>query len=192
MYRLISFLLLSYSTILNAQMKIVVGSENQLKVKAVEDVVSQYFHDVHISGREVPPGVSTQPISLDETIRGAINRAKGAFKDCDLSVGIETGLFEVSYTETGYMNISACAIYNGEKIHIGLSSAFECPMQVTYYMIHERLDMNQAIQKAGECNPALLSADNHHGIFVNRFECVKQAVSSAFLKITKSRLYRNT
>src|SRR3989344_613534 len=76
-------------------------------------------------------GVSDQPKSLEETIKGAINRAKFSFKDCHYSFGIESGLMSVPETKTGYMNFCACAIYDGSQIHLGMSSAFEFPKKIT-------------------------------------------------------------
>src|SRR5574342_3631 len=108
-------------------MKINVGSKNEIKVSAVKETVSNYsiISDAEISGMEVPSGVSEQPKSLEETVQGAINRAKGAFNGCDLSFGIESGIMQVPKTKTGYMDFCACAIYDGKDMHLGLSSAFE-------------------------------------------------------------------
>src|SRR5207247_1757153 len=83
-----------------------------------------------VEGALVPSGVDNQPKSLEETVRGAINRAKGAIKDADYSFGLESGLIEVPYTKTGMMDLCVCAIYDGKNIHLGLSSAFELPKNV--------------------------------------------------------------
>lgn len=78
---------------------------------------------------EVSSSVSNQPKSLDETVRGAMNRALGSFVDCSYSFGIESGLMAVPNTKSGFMDVCVCAIYDGTEYHIGLSSAWEAPKQ---------------------------------------------------------------
>lgn len=73
-------------------MKIAIGSTNPAKVKAVEEV----FKHHQIECFNVPSGVSEQPFSDEETIQGAINRAKHALEisNADLSIGLEGGVTE--------------------------------------------------------------------------------------------------
>ena len=49
---------------------------------------------------------------------------------CSFGVGIEAGMYPVSKVETGYMDCSICAIYDGEKYYIGFSPSFEYPETV--------------------------------------------------------------
>lgn len=132
-------------------MKIIIGSKNQIKVDAVKEILQDYPHlkDAIISAMEVPSGVKDQPKSLEETVQGAMNRAKGAWRDCDYSLGLESGLMAVPNTKTGFMDVCVCAIFDGNEYHLGLSSAWEAPKQVMNYMLTEGLDMNQAAVKAG-------------------------------------------
>lgn len=81
-----------------------------------------------MKSKRVDSGVPDQPIGLEVTIQGAINRAINAFsKEFDLSVGIESGLLEVPHSITGYLDVQWCAIYDGEKITLGVSAGFEYP-----------------------------------------------------------------
>ncbi len=82
-------------------MKILVGSKNNVKVDAVREMIADYPHlkDAEILGVETVSGVSNQPKSLEETVKGAINRAKSVFTDCDYSFGIESGLMAVPKTK---------------------------------------------------------------------------------------------
>ncbi len=57
-------------------MKVVVGSKNKTKVGAVEKV----WKDATITSLSVPSGVAAQPFSDEETMQGAINRAKRALE----------------------------------------------------------------------------------------------------------------
>lgn len=132
-------------------MKIKVGTLSPVKIKAIENTLVKYesLSKAEIVGIKAASKVSDQPLSLAETIRGAKNRAKNAFNDCDLSIGIESGLAKIPGTKTGHMNISVCAIYDGQEFHIGTASGFECPKEVTRLMLEEGLEMSHAFKKAG-------------------------------------------
>src|SRR5690625_1109170 len=65
-------------------MKIVLGSENKAKLKAVESC----FPKNRILTENVESGVADQPLSDEETRKGAINRAISAQKLHEQSVGI--------------------------------------------------------------------------------------------------------
>ena len=67
-----------------------IASHNPTKIEALREIIRDYDNlnlaaviDVDGFSR-----VSEQPITLEETILGAINRAREAFKDCDYSVGL--------------------------------------------------------------------------------------------------------
>lgn len=134
-------------------MKIRVGSGNKVKVDAVQDIVQEYPHlkDAEVISIPTESDVSDQPQTLKETVRGATNRAKKIFNNCDYSVGLESGLMHVPQTKSGRMDVCVCAIYDGNEFHIGLSSAWEAPKSVMKY-IDEGSDMNEAAQKAGLTN----------------------------------------
>ena len=78
-----------------------VGSTNIVKVQAVEEAVKEYpaLAALRIQTCSVPSGVADQPLSLEEIIQGAKNRAASAFAacpGCHYGFGIESGLFEVN------------------------------------------------------------------------------------------------
>src|SRR6185369_15836364 len=101
-------------------MKVIIGSKNPQKIKAVEDLTSIYdfITEPEIFSFEVDSGISEQPMSLDEIILGAKNRAFNAYNllnpECGISFGLESGITVVPHTKTGFMDICACAIYDGE------------------------------------------------------------------------------
>ncbi|ADP76827.1 cytidyltransferase-related domain protein [Methanothermus fervidus DSM 2088] len=112
------------------KVKVVVGSKNPVKIQATKNIFKKIFKDreVVVDSKDVNSGVSPQPIGIEETITGAINRAKNAYsQEYNFSVGIEAGLVEVPKTITGFMDIQWCAIYNGEKVTLGASAGFEYP-----------------------------------------------------------------
>jgi inosine/xanthosine triphosphatase len=109
-------------------MKIIVGSKNPVKFQATGNVLEKIYGELEVQAIDVDSGVPDQPIGLEVTVQGAINRAKNAFSpDFDLSVGIESGLLEVPHSITGYLDLQWCAIYDGEKITLGVSAGFEYP-----------------------------------------------------------------
>lgn len=77
-------------------MKIIIGSQNPAKITAVKNSFSDENEFVAL---DVPSGVSEQPFSDEETIKGAINRAEAALKrgNGDIGIGLEGGVHETSF-----------------------------------------------------------------------------------------------
>ncbi|WP_251549647.1 DUF84 family protein [Neobacillus muris] len=77
-------------------MKIVIGSKNPTKIAAVNRGFASF--EAEFVSLDVSSGVSDQPFSDEETIRGAINRAKAALTEGngDIGVGLEGGVQETS------------------------------------------------------------------------------------------------
>jgi inosine/xanthosine triphosphatase len=132
-------------------MKVGIGSKNKTKVLAVVDILKEYplFNDAEIEGTDVHIEQFGHPKSLDETVAGAIDRAKQAQRGRDYGFGIEGGLMVVPQTKSGYMEVAACAIFDGTNVHLGLSPALEWPKKVTDLILHEGLDGSQAMKAAG-------------------------------------------
>ena len=73
-------------------MKIVIGTENIAKIEAVKRVISKIYPGAEFFSTKSMSNVNDQPLSDEEAIEGAINRAKFALSqnvDCDLSIGLE-------------------------------------------------------------------------------------------------------
>lgn len=177
-------------------MKIIVGTKNEAKLEAVREVVAGYasFKKAEIIGKEVVSGVADQPKSMEETVRGAKNRAKKVFGECALSIGLESGLVEVPGSLNGFMDLGVCAVFDGTRFSLGLSPGFECPPKVNELMFKEDLDMSQACNKLGlSANPQLGSAEGLVGILTNgritRKEYTKQSVIMALAQIENKELY---
>ena len=60
--------------------KILIGTNNRAKTKAVETAVRLYYPDAIFVNQEVPSMVSEQPMSNEETRQGAINRARNVIE----------------------------------------------------------------------------------------------------------------
>lgn len=132
-------------------MYINIGSKNPNKFNAVKEafLMFELFTEATFQSIDAESNVSDQPIGYIETITGAKNRAANAFKNCDISVGLESGLIEVPLTKTGYMNLTICAIYDGKNHCIGTGPAFELPEKITKLVVEEHLELDAAIVKSG-------------------------------------------
>ena len=180
-------------------MKINVASLNKQKVRAVEELVRLYpmLAGANVEGVSVESGVGDQPKSLEETVNGAINRAKLAFKECDYSFGIESGLMQVPHTKTGIMDLCVCAIYDGKNIHLGLSSAFE-PPKVIYDLMHDKgMNMSDATLAAGLTKHKHVGSEEGligiltHGR-LDRLAYTKQAVVTALIHLENAHLFHES
>jgi inosine/xanthosine triphosphatase len=107
-----------------------VGSENPVKVRAVDNVFSKLFRRVHVSGITAKVDVPPQP-KENEVILGAIQRAKAAMsKGCDFAVGIEAGLIWNDIAKK-YFDVQYCAVVDkAKRISLGHGSGFYYPDNV--------------------------------------------------------------
>jgi len=173
-------------------MKINIGSTNHVKIDAVQEITADYnfLSGAEILALDVDSGVYKQPKSLEETLKGAINRAEKAFINCDYSFGIESGLIEVESSRTGYMNTCACVIFDGVENYVGLSSCFEYPFDVMELVLDEGLEINEAVHRLGYTNnPKIGSAEGFVSMLtgrrLTRKDYVKQAIMMALIDLKK-------
>ena len=76
---------------------IIVASKNPVKINATQNAFKQMFpsDEFEIEGISVSSGVGDQPKDSEETLLGALNRAKNVFKEieeADFYVGLEGGI----------------------------------------------------------------------------------------------------
>jgi inosine/xanthosine triphosphatase len=177
-------------------MNIGVGSKNKTKVNAVAEILRDYpmFAGAEVVGVDVKIEQFGHPKSLEETVAGAIDRAKQAYTDNDYSFGIESGLMKVPQTKSGYMEVAVCAIYDGKQIHMGLSQAYEWPKKVTDAILHKGMDGSQAMRAAGLTQHEKLGEhEGFVGIFtkgrMNRTDYNKAAVVMALMHLENPEHY---
>ncbi len=171
-------------------MKIIVGSTNQVKVEIVKEIVKEYpqLAPAEVIGVNAESGVSNQPLSLEEIMNGAINRARAAYQssECNYGVGIESGLHQVP--KAGYMESTSCVFYDGNKIYPGLSAAFPCPEEVITLILSQGLNLSQASYQAGLTrNQELGKAEGIVGVLtknrITRRDYTAQAIHFAIIGI---------
>ena len=179
-------------------MKIAVGSKNQLKLQAVKDTLVLYpnlFPNPDIEGVDVAVPLFGHPKNIDETVSGAITRAKKAYGDCEYSFGVEGGLMEVPHTKTGYMEVNACAIFDGKEIYVGLGPAFEWPRPVTELIIKGEADASQAFKQLGFTHHEKLGvvSGGITGFLTNqrltREDFIRYSIIMALIHLEKKELY---
>ena len=128
-------------------MIVAVGSKNPVKVKAVEDVMTNFYDKITVVSYAVNSGVSNQPTSLEEIIKGAITRAREALSKNTLAyfgVGIEAGIMPVPETITGYMDFAYCAILDRDQRYtLGASPGFEYPPIVIKKIFSENKEVGE-------------------------------------------------
>jgi inosine/xanthosine triphosphatase len=99
-------------------MKVAVGSKNPAKINAVKAAFQET--DYEIVSIDAESGVSDQPMSDEETIRGAVNRAIEAAEkgEAGIGIGLEGGVQQTPY---GLMlcNWGALAVKGMEPIIAG-------------------------------------------------------------------------
>lgn len=178
---------------------ILVGSKNPTKIRAVQAVFDRMLLKESFSVQGVETDVVGEfehPKSLEETIRGAKRRAEAAFKDCVYGVGMEGGLIKTPEVPTGYLETTACAIYDGKRFAIGLSSSFEWPPQVLRAILDGQ-DGSQAFRGAGLTTSSKIG--NDQGAisvltdgYIDRTKQNEEAVVMSLLQLMKPELYGGT
>ena len=180
-------------------MVIAIGSTNSVKVQALQEVISScpLLSKLSLISISVASEVSDQPLSLEETIYGAKNRAKNAFEACPAciySFGIESGLMEVPQSKTGYMEACMCCIFDGKEYYMGQSCSFELPQLLIDLIVVDKKNLEEACYQAGlSQNQKLGAAEGIIGVFTkgrfNRKEYTKQAIITSLIPLENAHLF---
>ncbi len=135
------------ATALASLRRVVVGSTNPVKVGAVRTVLQRFAPDVSVTGHAVPSGVPDQPWGDEETIRGALARARGAcaLGDTELGVGIEGGV--VALDDGGVRTCAwAAVVARDGREGLGGSLAMQLPAQVAE-LVRGGLELGHAMDR---------------------------------------------
>lgn len=112
--------------------RIIVGSENPVKINTTLEGFLKVFPDdlFKIKGVPASSGVAEQPMSEEETLKGAQNRAENAMKEhpeSDYWVGIEGGLKEANGSLESFAWI---VVKSKDKTGKGRTGSFILPQKV--------------------------------------------------------------
>ncbi len=105
-------------------MKIAIGTTNEAKVSAVRKIIGGVWPTAEFFSVETQSGVAAMPLTDEEGIAGAINRAKNALQkiDSDYSVGLEGSVHENKY---GMFLGGWVVILNKDNSKIGIGNSGE-------------------------------------------------------------------
>jgi inosine/xanthosine triphosphatase len=173
--------------------KIAVGSQNPVKIEATKEAFLAIWphEEFKIEGVSVPSGVSNQPMSDEESITGAKNRAKAALQEtgADYGVGLEGGLQEIKgvWFDCGWVVIVDKEGSEG----IGATVKMETPPKA--------IDMIKQGKELGEVMDILFErtntkqAEGHFGLMthnaITRTRGLRDAVISALARFLQPQLY---
>ncbi len=157
-------------------MNVIVGSTNPIKIAAIREAFDAYHVSATIEGKSVPSEVATQPFSLDEIVRGAKNRALHAFTDCELGVGVESGIFLLAGK---YFDTCHVALYDGATYYEGGAQYFEVPHRIVSAIKNEGKELGHFFEGQGQGAIGVLTQ--------GRIDRQKQIHSAALLAIARLR-----
>jgi inosine/xanthosine triphosphatase len=107
--------------------RVAVGSTNPVKLAAARAVITRVAPQAAVEAIAVPSGVRDQPFGDDETIAGALERARAARAalDADFGVGLEGGVVEMP---DGSMRTCAWAAVVSRSGRHGVGGSLAMPL----------------------------------------------------------------
>ncbi len=172
-------------------MKVIVASENPIKIKAVLKSFNLFFKDNEIQGIVSSSGVSEQPLTDQETLTGARNRVteiRKKINDADFWVAIEGG---IQAREQDLIAFAWVVVYSAGKFGEARSASFVLPAKVSH-LIAGGMEL-------GTANDIVFNVDNSKqkagavGLLthnrIDRVELYKHAVTLALIPFVNPDLY---
>src|SRR5215470_5567281 len=187
--------------------RIAVGSTRRPKLRAVQEAAASFGSilspnaRLEIQGYEVESGVSHTPVSREELMQGARQRAEALRKllreaaaSADYCVGLEGGLNVVS--ENGGRRVfleSWAYVSDGVREHFGCSGSIEIPEALAEEVVNGGVELSVAIDRfAGEVG--IRDGQGAWGVLtknlVPRQESFRLAVLTAFAPFYNAKMYR--
>ena len=175
------------------EIKVIVASKNPVKIECAKNGFSKVFpHSlIFTEGVAVPSGVSDQPMTDEETLIGAKNRAinaREAFPEADYWIGIEGGIAEPHETMEAFAWVY---IVSNARVGKARTASFDLPSKIQE-LIHEGIELGVADdivfkrsnskQKNGAVG--ILTHD-----LINRAEYYEPAVILALIPFVNPELY---
>lgn len=125
--------------------KVAIGSHNPVKIEATRRAFSSLWPEerFEFAGVDASSGVSDQPMSDEECVKGARNRAKDALRKAkaDYGVGIEGGICKV---DDCYF-ARAWVVVVDQKSGVGSGSTISAPMPPKFMeLIHSGMELGKA------------------------------------------------
>ncbi len=121
-----------------------VGSSNPVKLAAVRKAMAVFRKGARVRPTPVETGVSAQPISLGETVKGARLRAERCRGDADLGIGIESGLFRVAGATFG---VTIAAATDGTSTALGGGPFLQVPREAVDWVLKGEDELGEALSR---------------------------------------------
>ncbi|RYG68966.1 inosine/xanthosine triphosphatase [archaeon] len=131
-----------------------VGTTNPAKINAALAGSQKALKkdEIIVFGYDVSSGIPSQPIGDEETLKGAINRAKGAFDAHvrqhnaapDFAVGLEGGVAESALCPSDLECFAWIVVYDGKKLSRSRTGSFILPPPITQLILGEGLELGEA------------------------------------------------
>lgn len=176
-------------------MKILIGSNNPVKVDATKDVFSDYFGEVEVIPVKVDSGVSNQPKN-EEVFRGAENRALELKRiddeqkmEADFFVGMEGGIVNL---HPRWLNFNGTCVMDREgRKGYGTSPLFELPGDVIRQLLEGRElgDVMDEIFEDENCKQKGGAIGHFTEGRVERKDLCSQSLVMAMIPFLKKNLY---
>jgi len=191
-----------------SELIIAVGSTRKPKLAAVREAVDAMSDllaadtSIEIVGVEVESGVNHTPLSCEESMRGARQRAewlqqvaKREAKLWNYFVGLEGGLAVIEDGERRVFLESWAYVSDGTRGHFGRSGAVELPEALAEEVFVRGTELSIAIdQFAGEAG--IRDAQGAWGVLsgnkITRQEAFRVALIAAFAPFFNQPMYRRT
>ena len=173
-------------------MYIVMGSTSPVKVNATKQAFGTYFDDVEVKGLPLVSGVKAFPTSDEETLRGALNRAREARSlepEADFAVGIEGGLSRFDR----YVLVKQVAlVIKDDVIGMGVSAGYAAPERLLR-QLDMASDESRNIIDSYLGRKEILSKEGVIGVLTNealdRTKVTKDAVICALTRFINPQFY---
>lgn len=163
------------------------STESELKHAAVASAMERVGIAVRVDGKKVASGVDEQPMTMDETYQGAMNRhralrALGAVADYYITV--ESGMDQPHETAGTYgCNVVVVEPADGEQ-HVGFALDVEFPREVLDKVPSEYADFGtwaKEVHGAAEKDPYPYLTNGR----LTRRETIENAVYTVALRLEK-------
>jgi len=172
---------------------VAIGSRNRAKTEGVRRAFGQLLGGVEFKELDVTAMVKTQPMSLDETVRGARRRAELAVSEdgADFGVGVEAGLVELA--EGFFLNVQIAAIIDSaDRLSFGCSSGFPIPAKFVAKLKQGREELDRYTH---ELTGARKVREEHGIVYrlsgrrLSRVQMTEQCVSMALIPWLNAEVY---
>ena len=176
-------------------MKVLVGSENSVKIQSVKEDFLTFFEHVEVEGISVDTGVPHQPVN-DETFEGAKHRAENVKRindqqnlDATFFVGIEGGVLQL---QDRWFSVNVVYILDSHnRDSFATTGLYELPNALSKELLMKK-DLGYAMEELASNNYAARERGTVAfltGGKMDRFQNQVQGITLALIPFVNDNLY---